>query len=28
MPYDVKTKERLLHGTALEWLGMKKEMFV
>jgi aminocarboxymuconate-semialdehyde decarboxylase len=28
MPYDTSIKERLLHGTALEWLGMKKEMFV
>jgi aminocarboxymuconate-semialdehyde decarboxylase len=28
MPYDDKTKERLLSGSALEWLGMKKEMFV
>jgi aminocarboxymuconate-semialdehyde decarboxylase len=27
MPYDDKTKERLLSGTALEWLGMKKDDF-
>ena len=25
--YDNKVKERLLNGTALEWLGLKKEMF-
>lgn len=28
MPYTDEIKERLLHGTALEWLGLKKEMFV
>jgi len=27
MPYDNKTKERLLSGTALEWLGMEKGDF-
>jgi aminocarboxymuconate-semialdehyde decarboxylase len=28
MEYDNATKERLLSGTALEWLGMEKGMFV
>jgi len=28
MPYDLKTKERLLHGTALEWLNMEKGYFL
>jgi aminocarboxymuconate-semialdehyde decarboxylase len=28
MPYDIKTKERLLSGSALEWLALKKENFV
>ena len=28
MPYDLKTKERLLHGTALEWLSMDKGFFL
>lgn len=28
MPYTDEIKERLLHGTALEWLGLKKEMFL
>jgi len=28
MPYTYKIKEQLLHGTALEWLGMKKENFI
>ena len=28
MPYDNTTKEQLLSGTALEWLGLKKEMFL
>ncbi len=28
MDFDAKTKERLLHGTALEWLGLKKESFL
>jgi len=28
MPYDVGMKERLLNGSALEWLGMSKDMFV
>lgn len=27
MPYDDKTKEQLLSGTALNWLGMNKSMF-
>lgn len=27
MPYDSATKERLLNGTALEWLGLSKELF-
>ncbi len=27
MDFDVETKERLLSGTALEWLGVKKELF-
>jgi aminocarboxymuconate-semialdehyde decarboxylase len=28
MPYDYAVKERLLNGTALEWLGVKKELFL
>ncbi len=28
MPYERDVKELLLHGAALEWLNMKKEMFV
>ncbi len=28
MPYDLKTKERLLHGTALEWLNIEKAYFL
>lgn len=28
MPYDLATKERMLHGTALEWLNLKKEQFL
>jgi aminocarboxymuconate-semialdehyde decarboxylase len=28
MPYSDEIKERLLNGSALEWLGLKKEMFV
>ena len=28
MPYDLKIKERLLHGTALEWLNMEKTYFL
>lgn len=28
MPYDEAVKERLLSGTALEWLKMNKEMFL
>ena len=28
MPYDDKIKERLFNGTALEWLGIKKDRFV
>jgi aminocarboxymuconate-semialdehyde decarboxylase len=28
MPYDAATKQKLLNGSALEWLGMKKEFFV
>jgi aminocarboxymuconate-semialdehyde decarboxylase len=28
MAYDDATKERLLSGTALEWLGLKKEFFL
>lgn len=27
MPYDDASKERLLHGTALEWLGLNKGKF-
>lgn len=27
MPYDINMKERLMNGTALEWLGMEKNMF-
>lgn len=28
MPYKRKTKDMLLHGTALKWLNMKKEKFL
>ena len=28
MPYEHTIKERLLNGTALEWLSMKKEFFI
>ena len=28
MNYDNKTKEKLLHGAALKWLGMKKGRFI
>ncbi|WP_242921366.1 amidohydrolase family protein [Pontibacter liquoris] len=28
MPYDLATIERMLSGTALEWLSLKKEQFV
>jgi len=28
MPYEDNIKERLLNGTALEWLGMNKEFFL
>ncbi|SDK70617.1 aminocarboxymuconate-semialdehyde decarboxylase [Catalinimonas alkaloidigena] len=28
MPYDAATKRRLLHGTALEWLGLREEHFI
>ncbi len=28
MPYDKTTKERLLNGTALEWLGLEKKYFL
>ncbi len=28
MPYDDVIKSRLLHGTALEWLGLEKKLFV
>jgi aminocarboxymuconate-semialdehyde decarboxylase len=28
MPYEDTIKERLLNGTALEWLGMNKEFFI
>ena len=28
MTYDDKIKERLLSGTALEWLGLTKEQFI
>ena len=28
MPYDVQTKERLLSGTALEWLNLSKNSFL
>lgn len=28
MPYSTTIKERLLHGTALEWLDMNKEKFL
>ncbi|MEZ4739880.1 MAG: amidohydrolase family protein [Flavobacteriales bacterium] len=27
MPYDITTKEGLLHGAALEWLDLKKALF-
>lgn len=27
MPYDITTKEALLHGAALEWLDLKKALF-
>jgi aminocarboxymuconate-semialdehyde decarboxylase len=27
MGYDERTNERLLHGTALEWLGLEKSTF-
>jgi aminocarboxymuconate-semialdehyde decarboxylase len=27
MPYDDEIKQRLLSGTALEWLGINKEQF-
>ena len=28
MPYDEVSKERLLSGSALEWLNLKREMFI
>jgi aminocarboxymuconate-semialdehyde decarboxylase len=28
MPYEPAVKERMLHGTALEWLNLQKEQFV
>ncbi len=28
MPFNNTIKERLFHGTALEWLGLKKEQFL
>jgi len=28
MPYSDDIKEKLLNGSALEWLGMKKELFI
>jgi aminocarboxymuconate-semialdehyde decarboxylase len=28
MPYDAATKERLLSGTALEWLNLEKKLFI
>lgn len=28
MPYDALTKERLLSGTALEWLNLEKKLFI
>jgi aminocarboxymuconate-semialdehyde decarboxylase len=28
MPYEKDVKELLLHGSALEWLGMQKEFFI
>ena len=28
MPYETEVKERLLSGTALEWLGMEKKSFI
>jgi aminocarboxymuconate-semialdehyde decarboxylase len=27
MPYSNDIKERLLHGSALEWLGLEKRLF-
>jgi aminocarboxymuconate-semialdehyde decarboxylase len=27
MPYSLEVKERLMNGTALEWLGLSKTMF-
>lgn len=28
MPYDRKTKDRLLYGTALEWLNLDRKIFI
>jgi aminocarboxymuconate-semialdehyde decarboxylase len=28
MPYDNQLKERLLSGTALEWLGLNRSDFI
>jgi aminocarboxymuconate-semialdehyde decarboxylase len=28
MPYNEEMKERLFNGTALAWLGLKKEQFL
>ena len=28
MSYDAEVKERLLNGTALEWLGVSKDLFI
>jgi aminocarboxymuconate-semialdehyde decarboxylase len=28
MPYNERTKELLFHGTALEWMGLKKQLFI
>ena len=28
MPYDRTTKDRMLHGTALEWLNLEKSCFI
>jgi aminocarboxymuconate-semialdehyde decarboxylase len=28
MPYDAATKERLLSGTALEWLNLERKLFI
>ena len=28
MPYNDEMKERLFNGTALAWLGLKKEQFL